>query len=87
MGDASTVRVAVLVTSEGKVPEMVTGVCTDTEIVVIVKLALDRPAGTVTLAGTVAAPLELERETTMPAVGAMVFKNTVPVATAAALEQ
>ena len=47
----------------------------------IAKLALERPDVTVTLAGTVAAPLELERATTMPAAGAVVFKNTVPVAT------
>jgi hypothetical protein len=72
---------AVCVTPAGKVPEMATEVCTDTGVVVIMKVALDWPAGTVTLAGTVAAPLELARETTKPPVEAVVFKETVPVAT------
>ena len=37
------------------------------------------PAGTVTLAGTVAAVLVLDRDTTAPPVGAVPFSVTVPV--------
>ena len=61
-------------------PEIVTGVETDTALVVIVKFAVEDPEGTVTVAGTAAAALLLlERVTTAPAV---VLTVTVPVALA-----
>ena len=46
--------------------------------VVMVKVADVLPAGTVTLAGSVAAGLPLERLTTAPPVGAWAFRVTVP---------
>jgi hypothetical protein len=59
---------------------MVTTVDAVTALVVTVKLALEPPAGTVTLAGTVATPvLLLERETTAPPLGAGPLRITVPV--------
>lgn len=50
-----------------------------TGTVVIVKVAVFCPAGTVTLAGTVAAALVSDRDTTAPPVGAFPFSVTVPV--------
>jgi hypothetical protein len=50
-----------------------------TVLVVTVKVAVVLPAGTATLAGTVADELVLERVTVMPPVGAAAFKVTVPV--------
>ena len=47
--------------------------------VVMVKVADVLPAGTVTLAGNVAAGLPLDRVTTAPPVGAWAFRVTVPV--------
>jgi hypothetical protein len=47
--------------------------------VLMVKVADNALAGTVTLVGTVALVLLLERETIVPPVGAAVFKFTVPV--------
>jgi hypothetical protein len=58
---------------------MVTGVDAATALVLIVKVALLLPAGTVTLAGTPAAPLLLESVTCAPAVGAGPLRVTVPV--------
>jgi hypothetical protein len=49
-------------------------------IVVTVKVAVVLPAATVTLAGTVAAVLLLDRATEMPPLGAEPLKVTVPVA-------
>ena len=59
---------------------MLTAVDVVTVRVVTVKVALVLPAGTVTLAGTVAAAvLPLVRVTTAPPVGAAALKVTVPV--------
>lgn len=59
---------------------IVTDVLLDTVLVVMLKVALIAPAGTVTLAGTCAtAVLLLESATTAPLEGAVPFKVTVPV--------
>ena len=50
-----------------------------TELVVIVKVAVLVPAGTVTEAGTLADVLLLESETETPPVAAAALKFTVPV--------
>lgn len=59
---------------------IVTGVEVVTVLVVVVKVALVEPAGTVTLAGTLAAEvLELVRVTATPPDGAAPVSETVPV--------
>jgi hypothetical protein len=59
---------------------MVTDVEVDTLLVLTVNVALLAPAGTVTLAGTVAAAvLSLIRETVAPPVGACPLRVTVPI--------
>ena len=58
---------------------MVTGVDAATALVLIVKVALLLPAGTVTLEGTLAAALLLESVTCAPPVGASPLSVTVPV--------
>lgn len=73
-----TVSAAVLVTP-AKTAEIVAEVEAVTEVVVTVKLALVAPAGTVTLAGTVAAVELSESDTTAPPEGAAALKVTVPV--------
>ena len=50
-----------------------------TAVVVTVKVAVVAPAATVTLAGTVAAALLLDKVTDSPPVGAALPKVTVPV--------
>ena len=50
-----------------------------TAMVVTVKVAVALPAGTITLAGTVAAALFLDKATEMPPLGAALLKVTVPV--------
>src|SRR2546422_9144570 len=58
---------------------MVTEVDAATALVLTGKVALVAPSETVTLAGTVAAALLLERETTAPSRGAGARSVTVPV--------
>ena len=59
---------------------MVTKVEEPTAFVLTVKVAVEAPLGTVTLDGTVAAPvLLLDRETTAPPLGADALNCTVPV--------
>ena len=60
---------------------MMADVETRTMDVLTVKLALVAPAGTVTLEGTPAAPLLLERRTWAPPAGAAPVNVTVPVET------
>src|SRR6266566_3049120 len=59
--------------------EIVAEVETRTMDVLTVKVALLAPAGTITLIGTLAAPLLLESMTCTPPVGAAPLKVTVPV--------
>src|SRR3989441_4499599 len=73
-----TVRVAGRVTPL-YTAEMVTGVDAATVLVVTVNVVLVAPAGTVTLVGTVAAVLSLDRVTDAPPAGAGPFSVTVPV--------
>jgi len=61
-------------------PEIVTAVSDETDDVVIGNVAPEAPAGTRTLAGTVAAPLELKSCTVAPPVGAALCSVTVPLA-------
>jgi hypothetical protein len=74
VGDGTTVKVVVLIVVEGQVPEIVTTVSEVTAVVAIEKLALDKPAVTVMLAGTLAAPLLLDSTTTAPPAGAVVVR-------------
>lgn len=73
-----TVRVAVP-TTPPYVAEIVAAVAAATDVVVTVKLAVVAPAPTVTLAGTVAAALLLDRVTAAPPDGAGALKVTVAV--------
>ena len=59
--------------------EMVTGVDAVTALVLTVNVALLAPAATVTLAGTVAVDVLLERVTAAPPVSAGPLSVTVPV--------
>lgn len=59
--------------------EIVAEVDTRTVDVLTVKVALVLPAGTVTLEGTLAAPLSLESVTWAPPAGAGPLRVTVPV--------
>jgi len=61
------------------VPEMVAVVVVITALVLTVNVALVPPAGTVTLEGTLAAPLLLESVTVAPPAGAAPVSVTVPV--------
>ena len=75
---AFTVSVVVFVVPP--VAEIVTGVLTPTAVVLIPNVAVVDPAGTVTLAGTVAAALLLDNAMGQPPAGAGAFNVTVPVA-------
>ncbi len=76
--DGVTVRIAVFVTPPREA-EIVTEVEAVTDTVEIEKPALVAPAGTVTLAGTVATvEVLLESETTAPPVGAALVRVAVP---------
>jgi hypothetical protein len=59
---------------------IVTPIEVETEAVVTLKLALEAPAATVTLAGTVATLELLDRVTTAPPEGAAPVRNAVPCA-------
>lgn len=72
------VRVAVRVTPPWAAA-MVTDVDVETAVVAMVKVALVAPAGTVTVAGTVAAGLLLARSMTAPPGGAAALSVTVAV--------
>ncbi len=74
-----TVSVAVFVTVPATAV-MVAVVAALTEAVVTVNVAVDAPAATVTLAGTTADALLLDKLTTMPPVGAGEPRVIVPVA-------
>ena len=78
-GAVLMVNVAVLVTIPA-VAVIVAVVAAFTEVVVTVNVAVDAPAATVTLAGTVADALLLERLTPIPPVGAGEPSVSVPVA-------
>ena len=78
-GAVLMVNVAVLVTIPA-VAVIVADVAALTAAVVTVNVAVDAPAATVTLAGTVADALLLERLTTIPPVGAGEPSVIVPVA-------
>jgi hypothetical protein len=58
---------------------MVADVVELTAVVVTVKVAVVAPAATVTLAGTVADALLLDKLTAVPPVGAALLRVTVPV--------
>jgi len=73
-----TVSVAVRVTPPNTV-EIVAVVDALMAVVVMVKLALLEPAGTVTLAGTAVALESSESDTTVPPDGAGALRVTVPV--------
>jgi hypothetical protein len=75
---AVTVSVAVRVTPPNEA-EIVADVEEATDVVVTVNVSLVCPAGTVTLAGTVAAVALLESETTEPPSAAAPLRVTVPV--------
>src|SRR2546425_1272678 len=77
-GFGVTVRKGVRVAPRGEA-EMVTGVDAATVLVVTVNVTLVAPTGTVTLPGTVAAVLLLDRVTDAPPAGAGPFSVTVPV--------
>ncbi len=77
-GGNTTFTVSVAETVVTYVAEIVTGVESSTEFVVIVKVAVVLPEGTVTDCGIVAAPvLLLERVTVVPPAGAGALKVTV----------
>jgi len=61
------------------VAEIVADAVLATAVVVTAKVAVVAPAATVTLTGTVAAALLLDRVTASPPVGAALPKVTVPV--------
>jgi hypothetical protein len=76
-GTGSTVRVALRVTPL-YTAEIEAETVVATWLVPTEKVALDNPAATWTLAGTAAAPLLLESETSAPPAGAGPLSTTVP---------
>lgn len=77
-GGGGGVTVSAVLLVAPKVPVMVTDVDAVTDTVLTVKVTLVAPAGTVTLAGTLAAAELSESVTTAPPVGAAAVKMAVP---------
>jgi hypothetical protein len=71
--------VRVVACGSPKSPVIVTETTAPTALVFTEKVAVVAPAATVTLAGTVAAALSLDRITAIPAAGAGLLRVTVPV--------